>query len=75
MFMKEIITNAFKKKYHTEQIKHIIVLRVNKTITLIILIILNIFYKRTMIDIITFSFLSQGRVGFLYQKAMNYARM
>lgn len=72
MFMKEIITNAFKKKYHTEQIKHIIVLRVNKTITLIIL---NIFYKRTMIDIITFSFLSQGRVGFLYQKAMNYARM
>lgn len=68
MFMKEIITNAFKKKYHTEQIKHIIVLRVT-------LIILNIFYKRTMIDIITFSFLSQGRVGFLYQKAMNYARM
>lgn len=72
MFMKEIITNAFKKKYHTEQIKHIIVLRVSQTITLIIL---NIFYKRTMIDIITFSFLSQGRVGFLYQKAMNYARM
>lgn len=72
MFMKEIITNAFKKKYHTEQIKHIIVLRVNQTITLTIL---NIFYKRTMIDIITFSFLSQGRVGFLYQKAMNYARM
>lgn len=72
MFMKEIITNASKKKYHTEQIKHIIVLRVNQTITLTIL---NIFYKRTMIDIITFSFLSQGRVGFLYQKAMNYARM
>lgn len=72
MFMKEIITNAFKKKYHIEQIKHIIVLRVSQTITLIIL---NIFYKRTMIDIITFSFLSQGRVGFLYQKAMNYARM
>lgn len=72
MFMKEIITNALKKKYHIEQIKHIIVLRVNQTITLTIL---NIFYKRTMIDIITFSFLSQGRVGFLYQKAMNYARM